>query len=543
MALAAGASTTVQVHVTIPSGTADGVQDVTTLAATSQSDGTVTDSATDTTRVGQVTVTPNQTASMAPGQTVEYTYTVSNNLPGASTLDLATTSTLGFPNAIVDAAGNPLSSVSLASGESTTVVVRVSVPATATIGLKDSMRLSATDQGDPTITSSAVGETTVLDGLDISQDETGYAGIGSFIQYEHTVRNSWPTTRTISLGALSSEGWDVTFFADDGVTEITEITVGPNGASEQVIARIAIPSTAGDGDTDTTVVTASTGSYSDTVTDHTIVRTLNTYATAGYVIPADEYFLTDNMFARATGLSPGDDVYFVWKDSTGTIVRTSSERTVDTQGMAFDEYLTLITDEVGWWSVELYSSSDVLLAAKPLFVNYKAEITELAATDAPSIGDTITVTAEVENLIGKDIDDSYIEYVIWWDSDGSGTFDAGDIYIDDTGHPVTWDGTSTVTVTHTTTNVDVPGKTTENDSWDITNRYFPNEGTYNVTATWYDSTGAIIIDEETTTFYSIPALGWPLFGLTAGGFAWFLWRRRDRFAEWNQRLTPGGEGA
>jgi hypothetical protein len=545
--LGSGGTTDIQVHVKIPAGTADGVQDITTVSATSQTDSSVADSATDTTRVGQVTVTPDQTGSMAPGQTIEYTYTVQNNTPSSGTFDLSTTSTQGFTNAVVDAGGSPLSSVALASGESTTVVVRVTIPATATVGLQDTMRLTTAEQADPTITSSATGVTTVLDGLGLAQDETSYVGAGSYAQYTHTITNSWPTTRTVDLSALSSQGWDVTIYAEDGITEITSIDVGPNGSTADVILRVAVPSDAATGDEDYATLTATAdigggSTESAQVTDHTIVRQLATFTDAGYVRTTQEYLLTDTVYALGSGLKPGNDVYFVWKDANGTIVRTSADRTVDTQGMVFDEYETLITDPVGWWTVELYNAkNDQLLEASPFFVQYKAEITELAATDAPSIGDTVTVTSEVENLIGRDINDSYIEYVIWWDSDGSGTFDAGDIYIDDTGMPVTWDGTSTVTVTHTTTNVDVPGKSTENDSWDIANTHFPNQGTYQVTATWYDSTGTIVIDEETTSFYSIPALGWPLFGLTTAGLAWFLWRRREHFPEWNRRLAPGGE--
>ncbi|MDH4139738.1 MAG: hypothetical protein OEV43_04130, partial [Coriobacteriia bacterium] len=206
--LSAETSTTVYVRVTVPADAANGTEDVTVLTATSQTDPEVTDSATDTTLVGAVTVMPNQSGSMAPGETIEYTYTVSNNGGVSGVFDLSTTSTLGFPNSVTDAFGNPLSSVSLASTESTTVVVRVSVPSTATIGTQDVMRLTATEQTDSAITSNATGTTTVRDGLTIAPDREAYGGANTWVQYTHTVTNSWPTSRTISLTAVSSQGWD-----------------------------------------------------------------------------------------------------------------------------------------------------------------------------------------------------------------------------------------------------------------------------------------------------------------------------------------------
>jgi hypothetical protein len=531
--LAPGATTTVQVRVLIPPGTADGTQDVTTLTAVSRTDPGVTDTATDTTRVGQVTVTPNQSATMAPGQTVEYEFVVQNNLTGYREFDLSAVSSLGWPYSIVDGNGLPLSAVGLESGGSTTVRLLVQVPASATPGTQDVTRLTAALVGSPSVASSATGATTVADGLAITPDNSGYAGAGTFVQYAHAVTNSWPETRTVTLSASSSAGWPVTFWAADGVTPITQVTVGPNGAGEQVLVRIAVPSGATTGATDTTTITATTvgaggATVSDTAVDTTTVRRLTTYADGGYVNQTDEYVLGDLAYARATGLRPNDDVYFVWKDATGTIVRTSSTRRVDTQGMAFDEYSTLESDPPGHWVVELYTSGGTLLERAPFTVTYDAEITALSATDAPGVGEQVAVTSSVVNRNTSPVTDSAMTYVIWWDTDGDGSFGAGDIYIDDAGSPVTWDGISPVTPSHVTTGIDVVGggTWTEPGPWTVANTDFPNQGTYRVTARWTSSAG-LLIDEATTEFYSIPTLGWPLFGLTIAGAMFMLWRRRD----------------
>lgn len=533
--LAPGASTTVQVRVTIPLGASEGSQGVTTLTATSVSDPGVSDSATDTTRVGQVTVTPDQRATMAPGQIVTYEFTVQNNLTGTRTFDLASASTLGWDRTITDALGNAITSVTLAEGASQVVRVSVQVPPGASTGQQDVTRLTATLQGSPAVKSSATGATTVADGLSIDPNNVGYAGAGTIAQYTHTVTNSWPTTRTVTLSRLSSQGWPVTFYAADGVTPITEVTVGPNGASEQIIVRVSVPPGTGTNAVDTTTITASTTgaggiTVTDTATDTTTVRRLATYADGGYVNQSADYALGETVYARATGLRSGNDVYFVWKYWNGSAwvtKRTSSTRTVDTQGMAFDDYVTQMTDLAGDWKVELYTSGGTLLETSPFRVRRNAEITALSATDAPGIGQSTSVTSSVVNHETNTIANSTMTYVVWWDTNGDGRFGAGDTYIDSAGRPQTWDGTSAI-ATHVTSGITVAGggTWTESSPWTLANTDFPNQGTYRVTATWKTSGGALI-DEKTTSFYSIPTLGWPLFGLTIAGAAYLLWRRRD----------------
>jgi len=527
LSIPANSARTVYVQVTAPLGATDGITDTTTLTARSQDDPTVSGSAADTTRVGAITVTPDQAATMAPGQTVEYSFTVQNNLSTGETLNLSALSTLGFPNTIIDSAGNPLSSVHLAAGASTTVRARVTVPITATIGQQDIVTLTATVNGAPTVKSSAKARTTVKLGLDIEQNQEGFGGASSWVQYSHTITNSWPSTRTIAVSTLSSNGWPVRIYAADGITEITNITLGPNGAIGNIIVRVQVPTGVAVGTEDYLTVTASTGGVSDAVVDHTTVRTLTTFGDVGYINEDHDFYLTETVYARATGLDTSLDVYFVWKDANGQIVKTSSDRRVDTQGMAFDDYPSTLSNPIGPWVVELHNAKNgALLETSPFTMSWKAIISALAATDAPSIGTSVTVTSQVQNQIGSALSDTSVEYVIWWDSDGDGTFNAGDIYIDSSGAPVTWDGTSAVTVTHTTTNVDVGANATVAlPDWDISNAQFPNQGTYKVTATWIHSDGTRIIDVKTTEFYSIPALGWPLFALSAGFLAFLMVRK------------------
>jgi hypothetical protein len=532
--LGANETTSVTVYVAVPAGTSNGTQDVTTLSATSQTDASVNDSATDTTFVGDVTVSPDRAGSMSPGQTITYEHTITNNQGSPGTFDLTAVSTEGWSTAITDSGGTPLSSVILAPGDSTTVLVSVSVPSTATVGVQDVTRVKASLQSDPTVFDEASDTTTVREALTISPDQAQVSGAGATVSYLHTVRNSWPETRTVSLAGSSTESWPYKFYADDGVTEITEITVGPNGATEDVWVRLFVPATASYGDVDTFVATASAddgsgGTHQDTATDTTTIRQLATYATAGYIDQTDTFVIGDTVFGRGTGLGSYSEVFFVWYDADGTVVRTSPDYRVDTQGMAFDDYDTLATDPTGSWTLALYEAGDTPGVDAPvettLFtVTFDAEITSLSATDASTVGASTTVNCSTVNNNNVAITDSDMTYVIWWDDNGDGVFGTGDTWMDPSGAPQPYSASATM-VSHVTTGVAVSaGGTWSDPGWSMSNTQFPNQGTYNVTATWTDTDG-YVIDQATSEFFSIPTLGWPLFLIVAIVGVAYLWRR------------------
>lgn len=527
--LGPNASMTLGVAVQIPLGTMDGVRDVTTIRAASRADTATVATVTDSTTSGRVTVTPDQTGAMAPGQTISYAFTVSNNLPRAGTYDLSALSSLGFPYSITDAAGTPISAVTLASGAAARVVVNITVPAGTAIGAQDVTRLTASLQGVPDVRASATAATAVKAGLAIGPNGSSFSGAGAVVDYRHTITNSWPATRSLDLTAVSSKGWPVTFFAADGVTRITSVTVGPGGAAIDVIARVAVPTGAAAGTVDTMTVTAAPrdGNPPVTATDVTTLRLLALYDTAEHVNQQDRFTLTDSAFGRAMGLAAASQVYFVWKDPTGAVARTSPLRTVDTAGMAFDDYTFPATAPTGGWTLELRSSKGVLLETTPYTVSWKARITTLSATNASSVGSSVTVGSSTLNSVAATITGSTMTYTIWWDANGDGVFGAGDTYIDASGAPVSWGGTATVS-THVTTGIDVaPSGTWTDAAWTVSNAQFPYQGNYKVTAVWKDSAGAVI-DTSTNAFYSIPAMGWPLFLLAFAGAVLVIHRRTRR---------------
>ena len=417
VSLAASESATIRYKVFIPAGTSDTTRDSAVLTATSRGDRTVSDSVTDVTAVGPLTIFPNRTGTMAPGQTIEYRFTVTNSTGLADTFDLTTLSSLGFPNTLTSAGGAPISAVALSSGESTTVVLRVSVPVNAAFGAQDVTWLIATSRTSSSINALATATTRVMTGLDISPNRTAEAGAGSTVTYAHTVTNSWPTSRTVTLSTTDSRGWPVVVYDSDGITPITSVVVGPNGDTRTVFVRVFVPGTAAAGASDTTTITAGAGASIDTAVDTTIVRRLALYDSPSYANQSALYDQGATVHALGAGLGAYSNVYFVWKNPSGAIVRTSPDGPVDTGSMAYDNYSIPTTATLGTWTCELRDAkNDALLEVSEYQVRIGAEITALWATDAAKIGENVTIDATHVNHSVNAITGSSATYTIWWDS-------------------------------------------------------------------------------------------------------------------------------
>jgi hypothetical protein len=147
----------------------------------------------------------------------------------------------------------------------------------------------------------------------------------------------------------------------------------------------------------------------------------------------------------------------------------------------------------------------MLLAIPALAQTSKGVITGLTASDASSQGSSVNVHSS-ERADVK-ISNSNLYYQIFAP-----------------------DGV-TVVATHTTNMPNMKAGDTYSDSWSTSNAAFPSIGTYTVRLCW--STGNsqnCDIDSASTTFYSVPSLGW-FFSLAAVALlVIWLWRRRHEFA-------------
>jgi uncharacterized membrane protein len=143
------------VDVDIPAGALAGESDEATVTATSQGDGTSTDTTlltTPTDAVYGVVLSADQSATGAPGDTVSYVITITNTGNTTDTIDLTAAGVWG---AVLSD-----TSVTLGAGESTTFTVDVTIAAGAADGDSDATTVTATSQNDVTATDSATLTTT-----------------------------------------------------------------------------------------------------------------------------------------------------------------------------------------------------------------------------------------------------------------------------------------------------------------------------------------------------------------------------------------------
>ncbi|MBI5231148.1 MAG: hypothetical protein HY876_03170 [Coriobacteriales bacterium] len=459
--------------------------------------------------VPRVKITPNRYASATPGDTITNWFTIQNNSGEADVIDISFLPDLGFPTEIRNSLGQPISAVALGPGESTSVALWMAVPAGTVLGTRDVTRLTARLSSEPTVTDSAIAETTVRAPIEVEPNNTGAGGPGTAVWYTHTVTNSTSATQTVALTATDSRNWPVAFFADDGVTSISNVTVAPNGGTQTVLVRVSIPSGTARGTTSTTTVRGTAGLSWDEATDVTTARSLLTYADTSYTTPVFTFGLDEDVFARATNLATSRNHYMRYIDPSGTLVYQSPSTSSGSQGVLTSQYHLDPADPTGNWTLEVRRSSNNALIESTTFevvADSTAAISALYATNASNIGSNTTVNSTQQNQGSTTISNSSVDYRIWWDTNSDGTFNANDIYIDGSGNPVTYGGSGSP-VTRTSTGITVdPYQDYDDAAWQMSNVAFPHRGTYNLTATW-KTAGSQVIDVKTTTFFSVPTLG------------------------------------
>ena len=473
-----------------------------------------------------VTSSTDGTRSIAPGHDVSWVFDVTNETTQSGLFDVSATGTAGFDTRVRSAQGVAVTSVQLGGRETTCVVATISVPDTASVGTIDVTSLTATLESSPSVTASDAVVTEVLDGLTITPDNTGTASPNTKIAYRHVITNSWPTTQTITLSETDSSGWPIVLLAADGVTEVTSVTIGPFGGKAEMVAQVSVPAQASPAATDTLSILATEESATATATDTTSVRRVDTYSSSAYTTPTGDFKLGDSVYARAIGLDASSAVCFVWKAPDGAVKRTSPTSTVDASGTASDQYSSETSDAVGAWVVELHGDGPdgPLIEARQFTVDFKGEITSVSASDGRNVEATIAVSSAVANETSREITGSVMSYLVWWDDNNNGAYDEGDTYIDASGTPQPY---AAPAATHVTPipSVLASGTWTEPAPWAISNTLFPNQGTYNVTATWHSPSGAAI-DRKTAQFFAVPALGWPPFAVLVGAIGCVIWRQR-----------------
>jgi uncharacterized membrane protein len=204
---------------------------------------------------------PDSSLLAMPGETVTHTFVLANQSTATDSFALSVAGGT-WPAVRVDS-----SPITLTAGATATLSVRVDVPDPFT-SLSDGFVLSAASLGIPGITVQALGETSldIQSAAAISADQTGGDQPGQRVAYVFTFTNTGNYTDTFTLG--TSGVWSS--YLPDGNT------TGPLGAGESITVTllVAIPLSAPVGDSDVTVLTATStldGSVSVSANATTVV--------------------------------------------------------------------------------------------------------------------------------------------------------------------------------------------------------------------------------------------------------------------------------
>jgi uncharacterized membrane protein len=196
-----------------------------------------------------------------PGTYAEYSIALTNTGNIEDTFDIAYAG--NDPDWLVEI---PVTSFTLAPGESAEVLVRVLVPTGTPAGESDVVTVSATSQGDDTV-SASVDLTTiaaVVYNANLAPETAASSGApGTTVEYLLTLTNLSNAPATFDVDYSGNDpAWLVEIpenhFEDVGINESVNVTV-----------RVSIPAVVGDGAFDTvniTVISADDGSTIDTST-------------------------------------------------------------------------------------------------------------------------------------------------------------------------------------------------------------------------------------------------------------------------------------
>ena len=312
--LTAGASTTVELAVTIPPTTPGGTNDITSVNATSQGNTNVSGTAVNvTTAISPIynpVLGPDNSGSGFPGQTVVYTHTVTNQGNTSDTFVITANSSAGFGLELA-----PDAPIPLAVGHNATITLAVTIPPGTLASVVDTTTVTATSQGNTSVTDTATSTTSVnsVAGVMLTPALSEKEGEpGETVSHSFMVHNSGNAADTFTMSGYSSEGF---------ILAIEPISVTlPHGESAPIIVAVTVPLTAAFGTLDMTIITTTStidSAVTATAAAHTLVEEniLDEYQISGQV--RDQQ---GNPVAGVT-IAAGSD-YSALTDSNGNYILT-----------------------------------------------------------------------------------------------------------------------------------------------------------------------------------------------------------------------------
>lgn len=216
--LAAGASCTRVVRVTIAAGSTDAVN-ITTVTATSQVNSSVTATATDTTQIQQVAVpqlSAGTTQTVSPPTTVQFTHTLTN--VGAASGQFTASVSLSPALSGWSATVSPSTPITLAPGANQTITISVVVPAGAAVGTDVVANLTVVSSDNASAQASDTIKIALVPSFQFSAaaSPTVNANPGQSVSFVHTLTNN-------------GNGQDVFTVSMTGSSGLTNISRTPSG--------------------------------------------------------------------------------------------------------------------------------------------------------------------------------------------------------------------------------------------------------------------------------------------------------------------------
>lgn len=395
----------VVVRVEIPSAASSGTIDTTVVTASSNIDLGYNQSVTDKTVVGDIIVLPqSQTATGTQGMVVKLSYTAYNYQAFNDTLELNATSTQGwatsfyYPNGTLitdtDSDGNA-DLGNMLPGDSQEFILYVYIPGAAAINITDTTTIYVNSSAGPkSVTGNVI--TTVNPRLSIEPDYTRTVGIGDSTFYKLTIINSWNESDVIDISYNDTLGWSTVFYEQNKITLLADTdsdtiidigSLGPYGDQYVIYAKVTVPLTAGQNDSDIIAVYANS-SLNTSVYDFALINTtakvLVIYSDGTRTNESNVFTVNDTIYTRAYNLLGVNNVYFEWIDANATLVKTSIDIAVTSGDDADDLFATNESSLLGNWTVIVYDAQNDLELGRAIFLlqdNVPPKVTLNSPTD------------------------------------------------------------------------------------------------------------------------------------------------------------------
>ncbi len=365
------ATATVLLTVTVPAATLPAVEDITTVTATSASDGSINASATATTRVRQqhgLLFAPDNRRVVAAGSLVTYTHTLTNSGNGPDTFAFAANSSQGWAVAVPP-------NIALGAGQAANVMVTVTVPF-GPGNITDTMQVMASSIISPAF-SALVTNTTVVTttpgalNVVIAPDNVGNGRPGEWLTYQHAVTNTGILDANFALTANSSQGW---------TTQIMPTALSlAAGESAPVTVTVQIAPAAADGAVDLTTVTVQDVGM---VVQDTAVNSTTVTGSYRVVIAPNNY---------ATG-APGETLTYTHQ--------------VTNTGDFADSYALSVSSSQNWATVTP-TSTDILYPGESTWITVTVDI-----PDGTANGQIDTSAVTVQSLNAMTVNDTAVDVTI-----------------------------------------------------------------------------------------------------------------------------------